>query len=57
MQPPTDRAIRCRYLTVSKRGEVGPCPNEAADPEGEIVLCPKHLARALEMLKRVGAFG
>lgn len=42
---------QCRYLL--RTGEQ--CTGEVADPEGEVKLCTRHLARALEMLRRTGA--
>lgn len=42
--------VLCRYL---RRGTVGQCTAEAVDPNGEILLCTKHLARTLEMLRGV----
>lgn len=44
----TRPATRCRYLRRSH----DQCTGEAADPNGEILLCPKHLARALELVHR-----
>jgi hypothetical protein len=43
---------RCRYL---RRGTSGQCTAEAVDANGEIVLCTKHLSRAMELLNRAGA--
>lgn len=43
--------ITCRYLDVVPGGL---CSFEAVDPEGEIRLCRKHLARAVELLSRRG---
>lgn len=44
---PRKRITRCRYLC--KRGDQ--CTAEVADELGEILLCPMHLARALELMK------
>jgi hypothetical protein len=42
------RIERCRLLD----GRLNRCANPAADPVGEIALCARHLARALELLRR-----
>ncbi len=42
--------IRCRYLRRNEQQ----CTAEAADQVGEILLCTKHLGRAMELLKRYG---
>lgn len=39
---------QCRYLG---RKDVQ-CTGEVADPDGEIQLCNKHLARALQVIRR-----
>lgn len=44
-----ERKTRCRYLREETRGQ---CTAEAADPNGEILLCIKHLARAVELIKQ-----
>lgn len=44
-QPP--RLVRCRYLRLS--GEQ--CTGEAADPQGDVLLCTKHLARAVALVQ------
>lgn len=41
---------RCRYL--DRFG--GQCTGEPVDPDGEVLLCTRHLARALELLQRKG---
>jgi hypothetical protein len=41
------RRITCRYLTR----DGNQCTGEAADAEGEITLCLKHLARAFELIQ------
>jgi hypothetical protein len=41
----------CRYL--SRTGDR--CTGEVVDEVGEIQLCARHLAAAMEMLRRVGA--
>lgn len=38
----TARLIRCRYLR--RNGQQ--CTAEVADPDMEVLLCPKHLVRA-----------
>jgi hypothetical protein len=43
--------VRCRYL--GRRGVQ--CTAEVVDPNGEILLCTKHLGRAMELLNRAGA--
>lgn len=48
---PAPRLIRCRYLDIRENR----CTAEAADPLGEILLCPAHLARALELIRRRAA--
>jgi hypothetical protein len=40
------RVVRCRYL---RRNDVL-CTGEAVDPDGEILLCTKHLARAMRLV-------
>lgn len=45
------RATRCQVLTTGRRG-VNRCESEAIDPAGEILLCLKHAARAIELLGR-----
>ena len=42
------RIVLCRYLC---QGTQGQCTAEAVDPVGEILLCSKHLARTLELLR------
>lgn len=39
--------VFCRYLRLSERQ----CTGEAVDPEGDILLCSKHLARAMVMIE------
>lgn len=43
------RLVRCRYLDRW----ADQCTAEAIDEHGEILLCTAHLARALEMLRRI----
>ena len=43
----SDRLTRCRYL----RRDANQCTAEAVDPDAEILLCTKHLARALELVQ------
>ena len=43
--------IRCRYLRRNEQL----CTAEAVDPVGEVLLCSKHLARAMQLLNRAGA--
>lgn len=43
--------MRCRYL----RRNDEQCTAEAVDPVGEVLLCTKHLGRAMEMLKAAAA--
>ena len=43
----SDRRTTCRYL----RRDNNQCTGEAVDPNGEILLCTKHLARALELVR------
>lgn len=47
-KPNTERLERCRYLG---RGD-NQCTGEVLDPDAEILLCQKHLARALTMIRR-----
>ena len=42
------RRVTCRYL--GKRDNQ--CTAEVVDPEGEILLCPEHLGRALQLIQR-----
>lgn len=42
-----DRITRCRYQR--RNNEL--CTGEAVDPNGEILLCTKHLARALTLVQ------
>ena len=44
------RLVRC---TVQNRFR-DPCTGEAVDPVGEILLCPRHLAAAVELLRALG---
>ena len=43
----TDMAT-CRY--VRRNGKL--CVDDAVDPEGEILLCAKHLTRAIRLYRR-----
>lgn len=43
----SDRAIRCRY----RRRNDDMCTGEAVNPDGEVLLCTKHLARAMQMVR------
>jgi hypothetical protein len=47
--PRDEKVVRCRYT-----GEHSDdfCTGEAADPQGEILLCLKHLGRAMELIER-----
>ncbi len=48
--PATDtpaRKVTCRYL----RRNDEQCTAEVTDPAAEILLCPKHLARAIELVR------
>jgi hypothetical protein len=42
-----EKAMKCRYLN---RYAVQ-CTGEAVDPDGEVLLCTRHLGNALELLK------
>jgi hypothetical protein len=42
---------RCRYL----RRNDAQCTAEVVDPVGEVLLCTKHLSRAMQLLNRAGA--
>lgn len=53
--PAISRRHRCRYLRQRRPGELERCTAEVADEGGEIALCPYHLGRAMELLRRVGA--
>lgn len=46
--PLTGRAVRCRYLA----DRLNRCTSEAVDDSGEIILCYRHLGRALELIQR-----
>ncbi|MEV0156884.1 hypothetical protein AB0H57_24575 [Micromonospora sp. NPDC050686] len=41
------RAVRCRY----RRRNDEMCAGEVVDADGEILLCGKHLARALQLVQ------
>lgn len=43
--------VTCRYIDDVPGGL---CSFEAVDPQGEIKLCRKHLARTLELLRASG---
>ncbi|MDG4809932.1 hypothetical protein O7634_24540 [Micromonospora sp. WMMD1120] len=43
----SDRLTRCRYI---RRNSLQ-CTGEAVDPDGEILLCGKYLARALQLVQ------
>lgn len=43
----TERIITCRYL----RRDGNQCTAEAVDPEADVLLCGKHLARAYTMVR------
>ena len=45
--PAPPRLVRCRYLRLNDTQ----CTAEAADPAGDVLLCTKHLARALRLIK------
>jgi hypothetical protein len=49
--PDPARLVRCRYL--GRRDDR--CTAEAVDPDGEILLCAGHLARAMELIRTVTA--
>lgn len=42
----TARVVRCRVLGKQSN----PCTGEAIDPDGELLICPRHLAMAMRML-------
>lgn len=46
--------VTCRYINLISDSPSGLCSFEAVDPQGEILLCRKHLARTLELLRRSG---
>lgn len=46
MTTTTVRKTTCRYL----RRNAELCTAEAVDPDGEILLCVKHLGRAMELV-------
>ncbi len=54
-QPAAERIVRCRYLQAHPRHGLNQCTSEAADPEGEILLCVRHLALAIELWHRRAA--
>ncbi|MEU7742000.1 hypothetical protein [Nonomuraea sp. NPDC049158] len=43
-----ERRPICRYLVR----HLNQCTSEVVDPDGEILLCAQHLARALELIRR-----
>lgn len=49
--PTHKRRVCCRYRR--RDGEM--CTGEALEPDGEIILCGKHTARAIIMAKRRAA--
>lgn len=49
--PTTDRAVRCRY----RRRNDEMCTGGAVDPDGDVLLCTKHLARAMTLIRTVTA--
>lgn len=55
MRVATSRAVRCRVLDKHSN----PCTGEVVDPDGELLICPRHLAMAMRLLDqakaRVGA--
>lgn len=44
----TDRKVTCRYT----RRNNDQCTGEVVDEFGEILLCSKHLARAMELVRQ-----
>ncbi|WP_165959106.1 hypothetical protein [Actinomadura sp. KC345] len=42
--PTTQRLTRCRYLRKNDQQ----CTAEAVDPNAEVLLCTKHMARVVE---------
>ena len=44
----SDRRTTCRYL----RRDSNQCTGEAVDPDGEILLCTKHMARAVVLMQQ-----
>ena len=48
---PPAAVVRCRYLDRNSNQ----CTGEAVDPLGEVLLCTRHLARALELVQARGA--
>lgn len=48
------RVVLCRVL---RRGTSGQCTGEAVDPNGELLICSRHLARAIELLRAAGLTG
>jgi hypothetical protein len=44
---PEPKIVRCRYLRLND----AQCTAEVADPSAEILLCSKHLARALALVR------
>jgi len=54
-----ERKTRCRYMEprVFKRrttAVLDQCTAQAADDQGELLLCTRHLAAALQLLTRHG---
>ncbi len=49
-----ERIIRCRVLGKHSN----PCTGEAVDPDGELLICERHLAAALRIFnERMAALG
>lgn len=43
----TDRKARCRYLR--RNGEQ--CTGEALDPNADVLICSKHAARTMQLIR------
>ncbi|MEU4675746.1 hypothetical protein [Micromonospora sp. NPDC023737] len=43
----SDRLTRCRY----RRRNDDMCTGEAVDPDGDVLLCQKHLGRAVALVR------
>lgn len=50
---PAPRRVTCRYL----RRNGDQCTAEAVDPDHEFVVCIRHLALAMELLRQAGVPG
>ncbi len=48
--------VTCRYINLVGEKPPGLCTAEAVDRDGEILLCTRHLALTLELLRSRGFY-